>query len=69
MTTGTIYEAPRATPRAGETIVTSTCSHNRGGRCVVNAHVRDDRIVRISIVAASTPSGKIELLHDVGRET
>ena len=48
MTTGTIYEAPRAAPLAGETIVTSTCAHNCGGRCVVNAHVRDDRIVRIS---------------------
>ena len=48
MTTGTIYEAPRAAPLARETIVTSTCAHNCGGRCVVNAHVRDDRIVRIS---------------------
>jgi DmsA/YnfE family anaerobic dimethyl sulfoxide reductase A subunit len=48
MITDTIYEAPRAAPLAGETIVTSTCSHNCGGRCVVNAHVRDDRIVRIS---------------------
>ncbi len=45
---GTIYEAPRAAPRPGETIVTSTCAHNCGGRCVVNAHVHDDRIVRIS---------------------
>ncbi len=48
MTTGIIYEAPRAKPQAGETIVTSTCGHNCGGRCVVNAHVRDGRIVRIS---------------------
>jgi len=32
----------------GETIVTSTCGHNCGGRCVVNAHVRDGRIVQIS---------------------
>jgi len=48
MTTDTIYEAPRATPRPGETIVTSTCGHNCGGRCVVNAHVRDGRIARIS---------------------
>ena len=48
MTTAVIYEAPRAEPRAGETIVTSTCGHNCGGRCVVNAHVRDDRIVHIS---------------------
>ncbi|MEO8716441.1 MAG: molybdopterin-dependent oxidoreductase [Acetobacteraceae bacterium] len=28
--------------------MTSTCGHNCGGRCVVNAHVRDGRIVRIS---------------------
>jgi len=44
----TIYEAPRAAGRAGETVVTSTCGHNCGGRCVVNAHVEDGRIVRIS---------------------
>ncbi len=48
MTATVLYEAPRAQPRPGETIVTSTCGHNCGGRCVVNAHVRDDRIVRIS---------------------
>jgi anaerobic dimethyl sulfoxide reductase subunit A len=48
MRTATIYEAPRGDPRPGETVVTSTCGHNCGGRCVVNAHVRDDRIVRIS---------------------
>ena len=48
MTTTTIYEAPRGNARPGETIVTSTCGHNCGGRCVVNAHVRDDRIVHIS---------------------
>ena len=44
----TIYEAPRAVAKAGETIVTSTCGHNCGGRCVVNAHVSDGRIVHIS---------------------
>src|ERR687887_800394 len=44
----TIYQAPRRQGRAGETIVTSTCGHNCGGRCVVNAHVVDGRIVRIS---------------------
>ncbi len=44
----TIYEAPRATPKPNETIVTSTCGHNCGGRCVVNAHVTDGRIVHIS---------------------
>ena len=37
-----------AAGRAGETVVTSTCGHNCGGRCVVNAHVVDDRIVKIS---------------------
>src|SRR5258708_2881093 len=44
----TIYQQPRRTGRAGETVVTSTCGHNCGGRCVVNAHVVDDRIVKIS---------------------
>jgi anaerobic dimethyl sulfoxide reductase subunit A len=44
----TIYEAPRAVPKPNETIVTSTCGHNCGGRCVVNAHVSDGRIVHIS---------------------
>jgi anaerobic dimethyl sulfoxide reductase subunit A len=44
----TIYEAPRAIAKPGETIVTSTCGHNCGGRCVVNAHVTDGRIVHIS---------------------
>ncbi|MDR3537760.1 MAG: molybdopterin-dependent oxidoreductase [Acetobacteraceae bacterium] len=44
----TIYEAPRVAARPGETVVTSTCGHNCGGRCVVNAHVQDGRIVRIS---------------------
>lgn len=46
--TATIYEAPRQAPRPGETVVTSTCGHNCGGRCVVNAHVQDGRIVHIS---------------------
>jgi anaerobic dimethyl sulfoxide reductase subunit A len=44
----TIYQTPRGAAREGETIVTSTCGHNCGGRCVVNAHVENDRIVRIS---------------------
>lgn len=44
----TLYQAPRRTARPGETVVTSTCGHNCGGRCVVNAHVVDDRIVKIS---------------------
>lgn len=48
MQAGTIYEAPRIAGRDGETVVTSTCGHNCGGRCVVNAHVRDGRIVHIS---------------------
>src|SRR5882724_9877821 len=42
------YEAPRPAAAPGETIVTSTCGHNCGGRCVVNAHVRDGQIVKIS---------------------
>jgi anaerobic dimethyl sulfoxide reductase subunit A len=42
------YEAPRPPAAPGETVVTSTCGHNCGGRCVVNAHVRDGHIVRIS---------------------
>jgi anaerobic dimethyl sulfoxide reductase subunit A len=44
----TIYETPRPAARPDEEIVTSTCAHNCGGRCVVNAHVRDGRIVKIS---------------------
>jgi anaerobic dimethyl sulfoxide reductase subunit A len=34
--------------KPGESVVTSTCGHNCGGRCVVNAHVVEGRIVRIS---------------------
>src|SRR5262245_22410166 len=48
MTAPTIYEAPRILPRPGEEIIPSTCGHNCGGRCVVNAHVANGRIVRIS---------------------
>ena len=48
MTPPTIYETPRPAGRPGETVVTSTCGHNCGGRCVVNAHVVGDRIVRIT---------------------
>ncbi|MGC8475978.1 MAG: molybdopterin-containing oxidoreductase family protein [Acetobacteraceae bacterium] len=49
MSQATIYEAPRPAPRdPGETVVTSTCGHNCGGRCVVNAHVQGGRIVHIS---------------------
>jgi len=43
-----VYETPRVAATPGETVVTSTCGHNCGGRCVVNAHVRDGRIVKIS---------------------
>jgi anaerobic dimethyl sulfoxide reductase subunit A len=45
---GTIYEAPRVAAEPGEEVITSTCGHNCGGRCVVNAHVRDGKIVKIS---------------------
>jgi anaerobic dimethyl sulfoxide reductase subunit A len=48
MAPSTLYEAPRLEARPGETVITSTCGHNCGGRCVVNAHVTDDRITRIS---------------------
>jgi anaerobic dimethyl sulfoxide reductase subunit A len=48
MASRTLYEAPRPAAAPGEHIVTSTCGHNCGGRCVVNAHVRDGRIVKIS---------------------
>jgi anaerobic dimethyl sulfoxide reductase subunit A len=44
----TIYERPRTTGAPGEGVFTSTCAHNCGGRCVVNAHVKDGAIVRIS---------------------
>jgi anaerobic dimethyl sulfoxide reductase subunit A len=43
-----VYEAPRVQAQPGETVVTSTCGHNCGGRCAVNAHVRDGQIVKIS---------------------
>src|SRR5438034_905456 len=43
-----VYEAPRVAAAPGETVVTSTCGHNCGGRCAVNAHVRDGQIVKIS---------------------
>ncbi len=48
MTKTVLYESPQLKPRDGEAIVISTCGHNCGGRCVVNAHVKDDRIVHIS---------------------
>ncbi len=48
MASKTIYQTPRVAPAPGEEVVTSTCGHNCGGRCVVNAHVREGRIVRIS---------------------
>ena len=48
MTSRTIYETPRVVAAPGEEIFTSTCGHNCGGRCVVNAHVRDGQIVKIS---------------------
>ena len=44
----TVYEAPRPAAKPGETVVTSTCGHNCGGRCVVNAHIVDDKITRIT---------------------
>jgi anaerobic dimethyl sulfoxide reductase subunit A len=44
----TIYQKPRQPEAPGERLVTTTCAHNCGGRCVVNAHVRDGRIVKIS---------------------
>src|SRR3977135_3572494 len=43
-----VSEAPPTPAAPGETVVTSTCGHNCGGRCVVNAHVVDGRMVRIS---------------------
>ena len=48
MSLDTVYEAPRPAAKPGETVVTSTCGHNCGGRCVVNAHVVDGRIAKIS---------------------
>jgi len=48
MTPRTIYETPRVAGAPGEKVVTSTCAHNCGGRCVVNAHVKDGAIVRIT---------------------
>ena len=48
MSTQTLYESPRPEGRPGETVITSTCGHNCGGRCVVNAHIVDDKLVKIS---------------------
>src|SRR3989442_829150 len=48
MPQATIYRKARRAPRPGEEVVTSTCGHNCGGRCVGNAHVIDGRIVKIS---------------------
>jgi anaerobic dimethyl sulfoxide reductase subunit A len=49
MSMATVYESPRQAPRTpNETVVTSTCGHNCGGRCIVNAHVSDGKIVHIS---------------------
>jgi len=48
MRQGTIYQRPRVETKPHETVVTSTCGHNCGGRCVVNAHVVNGRIARIS---------------------
>ena len=48
MKSRTVYETPRGAGAPGEEVVTSTCAHNCGGRCVVNAHVKDGQIVRIS---------------------
>ena len=62
----TIYQAPRPASRAGETVVTSTCGHNCGGRCVVNAHVIDDRIVKISTDPARWRP-ELPPLHACGR--
>jgi len=45
---GTTYLNPRRPEEPGERIVTSACPHDCGGGCIVNAHVRDGRIVRIS---------------------
>lgn len=43
-----VYQTPRVKGSENETVVTSTCGHNCGGRCVVNAHVVDGRITKIS---------------------
>ncbi len=43
-----VYQTPRVKDSKNETVVTSTCGHNCGGRCVVNAHVVDGRITKIS---------------------
>ncbi len=48
MATSTVYQNPRRSEAPGERIVTSTCASGCGGRCVVNAHVRDGKIVKLS---------------------
>jgi hypothetical protein len=61
----TIYEGPRATAKPGETIITSTCGHNCGGRCVVNANVTggvDPRTRVIPNAPADAPEGVVPWL-------
>ena len=48
MISRTIYQDPRQAAAPGEHVVAGTWAHNCGARCVVNAHVRDGRIVKIS---------------------
>ena len=62
----TIYQSPRPAARPGETVVTSTCGHNCGGRCVVNAHVVDERIIKISTDPARWQP-ELPPLHACGR--
>lgn len=44
----TLYQRPRPENTDEECVITTTCAHNCGGRCVVNAHVRDGVITKIS---------------------
>ena len=62
MARGTIYQRPRVAAKPNETVVTSTCGHNCGGRCVVNAHVRGrphredlHRPAEVDVRAAAAP--------------
>lgn len=45
----------------GERIVTTTCGHNCGGRCLLRVHVRDGRVVRITTDDREEKDGYVQL--------
>lgn len=45
----------------GEKIVTTTCGHNCGGRCLLRVHVRDGRVIRITTDDKEEKEGYVQL--------